>query len=252
MKGLKMPNKNSTRENKELFPVKDEAKWTKAVAAIKDFIDYAEGGRYEIYTTGNPADDVYNIFQQYSKEIIWATSRNSWGGMDGDDFDRRSTPRVEQNGLGSTGVTQELVDAFYDKDGYPIQKSDFLPQSPTYTEEGFSDYNGEQVYNMYINREPRFYNTIFFQNRKWHMTNTVIKFNNGAANDISGQSTKTGYMLYKRMNRKITKKNIQGGVVSQFRPSIIFRLADFHLMYAEAVNEVNPSDSRVLTYLNKV
>lgn len=242
----------TNNDGKKLFPAADASKWGKAVSALKDFMDYADAGRYELYSTGNPAADVYDVFQKNSKEIIWSTSRNSWGGLDGDTFDRRSTPRVEQNGLGSTAVTQGLVDAFYDSEGYPITDTKFAPASPTYTEEGFSDYNGEQVYNMYINREPRFYNTVFFQNRKWHMTNTVIKFYNGSSNDISGQHTKTGYMLYKRMNRKITKKNMQGAVVSQFRPSIIFRLADFYLMYAEAVNEVNPADVRVLTYLNKV
>ena len=40
--------------------------------------------------------------------------------MNGDAFDRRIAPRCEKNGLGSTGVTQELVDAFYMKDGFPV------------------------------------------------------------------------------------------------------------------------------------
>ena len=58
------------------------------------------------------------------------------------------------------------------------------------------------------------------------------------------------YMLFKRFNRSISKTS--PGVASQNRPSIIFRLADFYLIYAEVANEVNPSDSRVLTYLNLV
>ena len=49
--------------------------------------------------------------------------------MDGDAFDRRCTPRSEQNGMGCTGVTQELVDAFYMNDGYPVQETSFLKQS---------------------------------------------------------------------------------------------------------------------------
>ena len=57
-------------------------------------------------------------------------------------------------------------------------------------------------------------------------------------------------MLFKRFNRSISKTS--PGVASQNRPSIIFRLADFYLIYAEVANEVNPSDSRVLTYLNLV
>ena len=42
------------------------------------------------------------------------------------------------------------------------------------------------------------------------------------------------------------------GVQNKFRPSIIFRLADLYLLYAEAINEVAPTDKRVLTYLNEV
>ena len=36
------------------------------------------------------------------------------------------------------------------------------------------------------------------------------------------------------------------------RPSIILRLADFYLYYAEVCNEVNPSDKNVIVYLDKV
>ncbi len=45
-----------------------------------------------------------------------------------------------------------------------------------------------------------------------------------------------GYMLFKRFNRWISKTS--PGVASRSRPSIIFRLADFYLIYAEVANEV--------------
>lgn len=243
---LSVTNPDGTR----LFPDKDPQKWEKAVSALKDFMDFAEAGNYELYSTGKPADDLYNLFQNYTKEIIWATSNNDWGGMDGDAFDRRSTPRSEQNGIGCMGIYQELVDAFYMNDGLPIKNTSFLPASGNYSEEGFSQYNGVDVYNMWINREPRFYNTVFFAGRKWHITNNITYFFNGSGNDKSGQHTKSGYLVYKRFNRTVNKKS--PGVTSKFRPSIIFRLADFYLLYAEALNEVNPSDTKILLYVNKV
>ena len=47
---------------------------------LRDFLDYAEqGSRYELLNTGNPDDDLYKLFQEYNREIIWATSTNSWG-----------------------------------------------------------------------------------------------------------------------------------------------------------------------------
>ncbi|MBB2149735.1 RagB/SusD family nutrient uptake outer membrane protein [Pedobacter gandavensis] len=242
-------------DGKKLFPAKDPAKWAKAVNALKEFIDFAEQGNYELYkayTNGvlDPDKSVYDLFQVYNKEIIWATSKNGFGGMDGDQLDRRSTPRSEPNGLGSTGVLQELVDDFYMKDGLPINNAGFLPASPLYSEAGKSAYNGVNVSNMYINREARFYNTVFFAGRKWHISNKEINFFVGSPNDRSGQYTVSGYMLYKRFNRKVHKTS--PGVASVFRPSIVFRLAEFHLLYAEALNEVDPSNALILKYVNLV
>lgn len=88
--------------------------------------------------------------------------------------------------MGCTGVTQELVDAFYMNDGYPVQETSFLKQSTLYTTEGTDTYkekvvtsnnkkvsDAKNVSNRFMNREPRFYNTVFFQNRRWHVSNNV-------------------------------------------------------------------------------
>ena len=263
---LSVTNPAGTR----LFPDYDAGKWEKALAACKDFIDYAEAGRYELYkeykddngAVIDPDKSVYNLFQKYTHEIIWATANNDWGGMNGDAFDRRIAPRCEKNGLGSTGVTQELVDAFYMKDGFPVSATAYLPQSTLYQEEGYGTYKDQNdnfskkytnvtVSNRYLNREPRFYNTVFFNGRQWPVScNQVLFYNGGNSGVQEGQATLTGYMLFKRFNRSVSLTN--PGVASQFRPSIIFRLADFYLMYAEAANEVNPNDARVLKYLNLV
>lgn len=241
-------------DGKKLFPDEDLEKWKVAVSALRDFINYSKG-RYDlfkIYKEGeiDPDASVYELFQKYNEEFIWATSQEGWYGMNRDRFERRATPRSEPNGLGSTAVVQELVDDFYMYDGLPIKTEDFLPSSPLYREEGFSVQDGVQVFNMWVNREPRFYNTVFFAGRRWHISNKEIQFHRGSANDRSGQHTPNGYLLYKRFNRRVHRTS--PGVPNVFRPSIIFRLGEFYLLYAEALNEVDPSDPDILKYVNLI
>lgn len=246
-----------TSDGKSLFPAKDDSKWAKAVAACKDFIDFAEQGNYSLYKAYtdselDPEKSVYELFQQYNEEIIWATSKTGWGGMDNFRFERRATPVTEPNGVGHVAVVQELVDDFSMKDGLPIKANDFLPKSPLYVEDGSTDlYDGVQVNKMYLNREARFYNTVFFSGRKWHISNREIRFHFGGNADRTKVAyPETGYLLYKRFNRTVHKT--PPGVSSKFRPSIIFRLAEFYLLYAEALNETTPSDPNVLKYVNLV
>ncbi len=244
-------------DGKALFPAKDEKKWQKAVDACKDLIDYAEQGHFELYKAYDsngkidPAQSTYNVFQEYNPEMIWATSRNSWGGMDNDQFDRWVTPRSERNGSGMLAVYQELVDDFFMKDGLPIKTTSFLPQSPLYSETGFSDMDGLPVHNMYHNREARFYNTITFNNKRWQISDNPVEFFLGGNADRSTEFYPlTGYLLYKRMNKTIHKN--APGVASKFRPVILYRLAEFYLLYAEALNEVTPTHPDILKYTNLV
>jgi hypothetical protein len=246
----------TNKDGKRLFPDRDESKLQKAVQACKDLIEYAEqGGRYQLYRntgTFDPAKSVYELFQQYNTEIIWANSATSWKAYNGGGFDQYATPRSEPSGLGAFHVLQELVDDFYMTDGYPAKSTSFLPASPLYSEGGFGTLDGVEVSRMYIGREPRFYNTITFSGKKWHISNKEVQFYKGGNSDnsVGDGAPFTGYLLYKRMNRTVYGRS--PGVTNMYRPSIIFRLAEFYLLYAEMLNEVSPSDPDVLKYVNLV
>ena len=221
----------TNKDGKRLFPDRDETKLQTAVDRLRDFLDYAEeGNRYSLYEkTGDPATDLYNLFQEYNEEIIWATSTSSWGSLGSLQFDTMATPRCEPQGQGGLHVLQELVDDFYMSDGLPIKATSFLPKSDLYpdNEAEMGTYNGVSVSKMYINREPRFYNTITFSGMKWHISNDVIQFYKGGNSDnsVADGAPRTGYLLYKRMNRTVYGGNVSGAVTSKYRPSIIFRLA---------------------------
>ena len=142
---------------------------------------------------------------------------------------------------------QELVDDFFMKDGLTIEESPLYPNEP-----GFTKVDGQDIYNEWINREPRFYQSVFYQGKKWQVKNNVINFyygsNNGA--DKATNYPATGYLLFKRTCRKLYNQGSSPKV--QYRPSIIFRLADFYLLYAEVLIETDPTNPKILEYIDKV
>ncbi|MGL5773310.1 MAG: RagB/SusD family nutrient uptake outer membrane protein [Bacteroidales bacterium] len=234
---------------KQLFPERDPAKWEKAKTALERLINYAEGKHqlYTVYDTDgnlNPEESLYELFQisETNPEILWATSRNSWGGVNSEGRERRSTPRGIYQGYSCIGITQEAIDAFNMVDGKTIT------ESPLYNEDGIGE---DGIPNIYKNREPRFYQAVTYAGKTWQKTNTKIYFHKGQTEDNSkADNCYTGALLYKGCNR--TLLNQGSNPKSQYRPSIIFRLADFYLLYAEVLNELNPSDPRILQYIDKV
>ena len=242
-------------DGKKIFPEFDNTKWQKALNALQEFITFAEAGNYQLYKNAgvfNPHTSLYELFDKYNSEIIWANPNNDWGSVAEDGTYRRLTPRSERAGFASIAVTQELVDDFFMLDGLSIK------ESPKYSENGFSatgeDLSGQTsvgTYKMWINREPRFYQTVMFHGRKWHSGTNLIKFNKGSGNDNSSENYPwSGYLLYKQLDRTVRDEG--SSPRTKYRPSIIFRLAEFYLLYAEALNEVNPNDTKILQYVDKV
>lgn len=258
-KALSLTNK----DGKRLFPDYDAGKWQKALDACQAFIDYANAGHYELYKVydndGNidPDKSLYELHNSFNKEVVFARSSVSWGNVSNQSgLDGLSIPRGARGGTQGTGhlsVLQELVDDFFMIDGLSIE------ESPLYTEDGFTEKAEEDVtgnteigaFRMYINREPRFYQTVFFNGRRWHVGNEQIWFNQGGNSDNSvANHAKSGYISYKRLHRSLYNQG--SNPKSMYRPGILMRLSDFYLLYAEALNEVNPNDPRVLEYVDKV
>jgi hypothetical protein len=248
------------KDGKSLFPAANAVKWQTAKTALEDFLTFASG-KYDLFKlntgpggTYNPDESLYRLFIDVdgNKEIIWANPAQTWGSVDVDGTDRRLTPRSERTGFAGVGVTQELVDAFPMIDGLPIN------ESPLYSETGFSvageDASGRTengTYRMFVKRDPRFYQTVMYQNRRWPISNAQIQFQKGSGNDNSAADNPyTGYLLYKRFARNV--RNEGTNPKSQYRPPIIFRLAEFYLLYAEVCNEVNPADPNILIYLDRI
>jgi hypothetical protein len=224
----------------------DQLKWKKAADAAKAVIDL---GLYSLYKDpGNDPVKSYQgaLMQAWNSEQIFNRKSNSLP-----TWDVHCMPR-QAGGWNGIGVTQEQVDAYFMSDGKPIKESSL------YSETGFATVSGVQVFNMYINREPRFYASVTYNNSVFqggNMKNSApISFYASGPNGKNGHPTdwtKTGYLVRKNVATQ-TNDGSGGNGTRYARPECIFRLAEVYLNYVEALNEYDPGKADILKYLNLI
>lgn len=261
----------------------DANKWKKAVDACKLLIDKAEAVGHKLYFAKN-SDGTRDFFRSVSEcffmsynegntEILFARPDCRSGYTD---FESHCTPR-SFGGNGGMGVTQELVDAFFMKnglspiEGYNADGSPIINNESGYVEKGFSteeevrntEWNlfreqegaskgkitDANTYNMYCNREPRFYTTVVY-NGEWYWTRKRrTDFLSGKDDGGPGHDApQNGYLNRKKV--WIESNKVEGRI--DYRPGIIYRLAEAYLNYAEALNEWEPGNADIMKYLNMI
>ncbi|WP_418894295.1 RagB/SusD family nutrient uptake outer membrane protein [Limibacterium fermenti] len=246
----------------------DETKWKRAADAAKVVIDYAESsGKLGLYKK-NKSNGSIDGFLSYrdvfldSWNIEWILGRNN-NNIAG--WQRSNTPRLA-SGYASHGPTQQIIDTYrmsngevpitgYHADGKPV-----INGASGYREEGFSNFQApgatrfKNTFNMYVNREPRFYATITYSGSDWINTTSSLgvseiqlyytgESGKGGSHDYS----ETGYLW--RKNVSPTYHPTQNNVG---RPYVMMRYAEILLNYIEALNEYDPGNADILKYLNQI
>lgn len=276
----------TNKDGSHLFPAYNPEKWQTAKLRLEEFLTYAESlghGLYKEYYPGttdiNADASVYQVLQKYNEEIIWATAYNDYSNPNNQE--RRSNPTnlyPSPTNFANISVSQESVDAFFMNNGLTI-----YDQGSGYKEDGFTTVNNPthvnnnpdpNIFNMYANRESRFYAAIGYNGKSWHIhanennnPNGVFYqwFSRGKPSGIGNgeNSPRAGYLFYKFKHRRIaqglTTINVAGAPGTPFtvytswsRPSVLLRMADFYLYYAEVLNEIDPGDSRIIEYIDKI
>lgn len=283
----------------------DENKWKRAAQAAKAVIDIADKNpailRLYKNTTdgGDPAFNPYKScidvqLVKWNRETIFARSRgNSLRG-----WMIHTTPGPSC--LGGVGPTQRLVDAFLMKNGKPIDYpgsgyvetgwtttggDNWNPQGHNIgTETGRKDIltdirNSEawghwaDEWNMYANREPRFYAAIMYNKRvipqipldvdKRDFYNSVGQRNGlgrvelyyGGVSRQSGSYTffsRTGYLAYKRVDPLCEMGNESERKWPQDYAEVFIRYATIILNYIEALNQYDPGNSDIRKYWDMI
>lgn len=255
------------KTGKALFPAYNPEKWKIAKKRLEEVLADAEACGYKLYTLYSQDGKVdahrsiYEMFQAYNDEIIWATGKNYYHtGSQNGVMEENTNPRDLYKGWAHVCVTQESVDGFFMENGLTIHD----PGSH-YDESGCTEVVNpcndkkrvdKNIFSMYAHREPRFYAAVTYEGKSWHIQPGFnyewgAGFAKGEGSDNSvGDYPRNGYILYKFKNRKIM---YTGDYIKKWaRPSILFRLADFYLYYAEVCNEVDPKDKNVIDYLDKI
>ncbi|MDR6781777.1 hypothetical protein ABIE26_001735 [Pedobacter africanus] len=248
-------------DGKSLFnPVYDKEKWKKAADAAKAVMDL---GIYNLYSPfpNNPVQNYAAQFytRDYTEAIFCRIMANATT------IDGQLVPNGPPfKGNGKFTPLQEMVDAYEMKNGYPINE----PGSQYATTgtwsgqlwDGIKNQNVSNISNMYKDRDPRFYASIFFQYAVWRfdaMKRPVKLAWWGAGNgQTDGWATSKagtnpwGYNVRKWISPEVDR-NANTGTGKRNFP--IFRLAEIYLNYAEAMNEyMDVPDASVYQYINLV
>lgn len=221
-------------------------------------------------------------FHNGNKEILFSRASCDYGWVEG------TAGPISWGGQNGMGVTQSLVDAFFLSNGLPpilghTRTADVVtPEFNTYpealklySEKGFSsephkrktkwNYGSNEatdaegmsivapagVFNMYVNREPRFYVSVMFNNQYYPASGQQLHFGAGQTDGRQERwwdSPQNGYLLRKRVH---PASNIRDNI-RPYRPGILYRLAEAYLNYAEALCHTDPTNPDLLYYLNQV
>lgn len=256
----------ANKDGKPLFnSTYDVTKWKKAADAAKLVIDMP---KYKLYTEKNDDGsidalmscmDVHLKDVQQNPEIIFVYPK-----LTHSYYEYHTLPRGS-GFAGCVGTTQNVVDAFFMNNGKSI-----TDDGSGYVATGFSasdnyyntKYNYGNVnrttglvtragtFNMYVNREPRFYVNIRYSGQycSFDDNGRDLDFKkNGLDGAPSHDSPYTGYQINKAIN-----PSDHSGQAFQYRPGIILRLAEMYLDYAEALNECDPGNADIAKYVNLI
>ena len=152
------------------------------------------------------------------KEMLWRGASNSLTNT----LEKRMLP-PGLNGNGEVNPSQNLVDAFPMKNGYPISNA-------------ASGYN---TASPYANRDPRLALYIVYNGATMQTTPIVIKTAVGGgvnAKDSLTTSTRTGYYLRKLIREDIVF-SADGTATAKKHYAVHMRYTEMFLNYAEAANE---------------
>lgn len=266
------------KEGKNLFSGYDANKWVKAKAACKAAVEAAEAAGGDLHEY---ADDQYNlnpvtktqigireaVTKPWNREVIWGNSNSYF--WNSNMCQILLTGTKAKNRLPTPGIWEaplKIVKMFYTKNGVPIEEDktlDFTNYEQLRNAKKSEAYNiktGYTTARLNFDRENRFYADLGFDGGIWykydaHEVDTAF-YAQTKWGDLGGAPStlswnETGYYIKKLVNLNMVFSDGDGTSYGQY-PWPEMRLADLYLLYAEALNEVEPGSAEAITYVDMV
>ena len=156
-----------------------------------------------------------------TNEIIWRREMQTINTWEQDNY----APTVF--GYGRINPTQNFVDAFPMKNGYPIT-------------DGASGYDPQ---NPYANRDPRLAQIVVYDmSTEWGKTIHILDGTTDDVIDKTEYSTRTGYYMRKHLREDVSVETGKTSTQKHIIP--IIRATEIYLNYAEAANEAWGPDGK--------
>lgn len=206
------------RASKQFNPSNNAALWQAAYEANKKALDDLKDAGHELQ-----ADYGKLFLDEMNKEVIFAIRYVNPGRTQKRDAAVRPI-KWSQNNTGGCHPIQEAVDRFPTTDGKKFTINDLK--------------QGEDIANLWKNRDNRFYATIVYQESDYF--NEKMQLNENAENDYAyGKNigSKTGYYSKKGIDQTLSITDCQTSGTDY----IDIRLAEVMLNYAEAAAELGKS-----------
>lgn len=199
----------------------DEVKFLREAANASEAI--INSGKYDIYSTGNPTKDYYNLFIQEelngNKEAIMPKRYLK---------DVLMHNITRQLGESNNGWSKSFARSFLCKDGLPTSLSSLY--------KGDDSLDAERA-----NRDPRFTQLIATRGFVFQVSATGVS-DTISLPRIGTNATTTGYQIIKGRSPDLAQWNANQSTLDLF----IFRYAEVLLNYAEAKAELGECDQTVL------
>jgi site-specific DNA-cytosine methylase len=182
----------------------------------------------------------YAANEQTSKEIILASQNVSNSSYEFGNGLRTLFPPGDLGGWASITPTQELVNAYWDKNGNTV-----TPPTASTRAANYNDGAPNAAYaDEFKNRDTRLYASILFPGSPWGSFNAGYTF---AWQRTGSSDSRTGYNFKKLVDPAYTATDWDG---AQDFP--IIRYAEILLTYAEAKNELSGPDQTIYTALDDI